>query len=261
MTEHDAEEVRRRLLAAVPELPAPPDRLTLVRRRVVRTRTQRLTGAGMALVGVIAAFGYVVNADPLPGSDVAGYGSPSPSGYPLPGWGSAHPQPPQTARPDRPPSGPPTSSSVTTGRPTSCPAVVDLMTVPSATSFPPRGRPWTRVLACRYRHEAFNLASPDGQAARIRGPVTASGSAAAALQSLIEPTVPPASHWASAGCVMPSPFRDMSVDVVFAGDSTGHVSSYLHLRTTCANPEANEPDRPLAEALDALLGPPYQPGT
>ncbi len=248
------EQLRALLIDAVPPLAAPPDRIQTLAKRVSRRRTR--TAVLTVVTATLAVAGRAIATRTLLPARQPGHVAPA------------------AGR-----SGP--VSTVGVGR---CPDRVDLMHQSAARIAGDTDAavpvPLGSVTLCRYVHGAFDLSAPDGIAELRAGPATgdpgefgtlinqylaqlvypsqapSAGSAGSGSPAGSGASGSPAPNRAS-GCLMPSPTANVSVDIVFAVDPTGHAHEYLLPRVTCANPDAAQPARQLDAAIDQLLGPPY----
>jgi len=250
-------EVRARLLAVVPELTAPADRLGQVRRQADRRRVKRLLMAtlatGLALTAFVGALnllspagagGTFANDPDLATSASTPGPSPSRSG-PRPGLtGSGIPS---TGRGSY-------AANDLVGR-DRCPATLDLGGPLGVDVVPPGSGSdeVSEVTVCRYRHEAFDMSV--GKAIRLAGPRQADPASVA--RALVPILNPPPSNWNSEGCRMPSPSRNVTVDIVYVVGADGSATVHSLTRITCANPWPADPAIKLRAAVDATMGPPY----
>lgn len=258
------EEIRGALIRTVPPLTVPPDRLAEVSRRVVRTRRRRVTLAVSAVVLATATAtgtpALLSAAAPRSGTlIVPGNGIAPPSYLP-----SVHPFSGSPSDSSGPPLlGPLSSGTATSGSGPaagleSCPHTVDLMSmspgVVNGNGDATVALPLVQVTLCRYRHAAFDLSN--GPATYLAGPATGKpgefGTAVHDYADSHNPTRSPP----STGCLYPSPYRNVTVDLVFAADSAGTVRQYLLMRIGCSN-DYVDPARSLEAAVDRVLGPPY----
>jgi hypothetical protein len=269
------DEIRGALLRVVPPLTAPPDRMAEVSRRIARRRARRAALAAAVVAGLVvgtpaflAAGAARVRQGDAGVVDGAAPGNAAPpppltaSGRAPDGGGA-----PRDGSPPAAPSGSGSSDGVGTGR---CPATLDLISQPPAwvagDTDPVVKLPLTRVTVCRYRQHAFDWSV--GPAARIAGPRDGTPEQFGnPVNQYLEqrvfhgssppPGTPsPGSSPPTSGCLYPSPWRDISVDVVFTVDATGVAREYRVGRISCAN-NPPDPARQLEAAVDRVLGPPY----
>jgi len=251
------DDIRGALIRAVPPLTAPPDRIAQVRRRSRRRRRQRAT---LSLVAAVAATGLAVATPALLSAAHrvdGGTADSRPATQPFP-TGPA---------PTSGPAGPDGTDGVGIGR---CPAVLDLMSQSPAVVAGQDEKlpalPLRAVTLCRYRHAAFDLSV--GTATRLAGPVQAPpGEFGGPVDTYVEQSIwrppstapgtpQPGTSPPSSGCLMPSPWKNISVDIVYTVDARQVAREYLLMRITCANPDAPQPGRQLETAIDRLLGAP-----
>ena len=258
------DEIRGALLRLVPPLTAPPDRMAEVSRRIARTRARR---AVFAALGAAVVAGLVVSTPALlpagaarvrPGGVVNG-AAPANVGPPLPlnsrGSLPGSDGPPQDSSPQAGPSGMDGPDGVTAGH---CPATLDLISQPATVvagdSDPVVALPLRNVTLCRYRQANFNWSI--GPATRISGPRDGTPAEFGnPVNRYLELRAPGASPPTS-GCLYPSPWQNISVDVVFTVDARGVAREYRVGRITCAN-NPRDPARQLEAAVDRVLGVPY----
>lgn len=253
------DDIRGALIRAVPPLTAPPDRIAQVRRRAARTRGRR---TALSLIAAAAATGLAIATPALLSAAGSGRADSRTAGD-----RPANQPFPTGAAPTSGPAGPDGTDGVGTGR---CPIELDLMSQTPAVVAGQDQRlpalPLRAVTLCRYRHVAFDLSA--GTASRRAGPVQAPpGEFGAPVDTYVDqriwrppstaPGTPsPGASPPSGGCLMPSPWKDVSVDIVHTVDARGIARQYLLMRITCANPDAPQPARQLEAAVDRLLGPP-----
>lgn len=237
------------LVGAVPPLTTPPDRMARVRRRVARTRGLRVSASVLGVLAVIGgaalgahalapagrsgpnAVGQVPGASVAPSTSVAPSVEVSPSTGPSSGFRSI------------PPSG------LGVGL---CPQSLDLMSVDGAhrPDLTFQGPP-ASVTVCRYRHAAFDMSV--GNAELLKGPKQGTPAAfTGPIQNVLNDTQPDT----SGGCLYPSPYQNLSVDVVYAVDAHGNKLDFYLMRIVCTGGgNGDAPD--LTAAIDRLMGTPY----
>jgi hypothetical protein len=264
-------EVRRALLAAVPDLAAPPDRLVEVRRRAARRRTVRLTGGVVAGTLALVVFGGMLRF-----LSVGGTGTPEFGGSPSPAPSAAPSASPGPSFSDGPsgsgspgasgsPLGSPSGDGTAPGSPGAgtgplvsrdhCPSSLDLTGRLGAgvVGYHAGAAEVTDVTVCRYRHRGIDVSQ--GNAALDAGPAKADP--AAVSGALVPILNPPPSNWNPEGCLYPSPHPTAVVDIVYAIDVYGRAAVYPLNRNQCSNEWKADPETELRKVVDRLLGPPY----
>ena len=275
-SEVNEDEIRQRLLGAVPTLSEPPDRLAVLRARVAARRRRQvgsavvLAAAGVALVGAllniptvdgplaeVAAHPSSLAVTPPAPSDaltVAPYpsGQVAVSSFVNPSVSQAYatisPGPDSTDSSDPPPRDAPLPLSGT------CPTSVDLMRIPvhnpwDASTWPRRV---TAVTLCRYQQSTFDTSA--GQNILMLGPVTGDLAVFTAALDKALPPVRPIDHL---GCRIVNSGPPYTVDIVFVTASGDSGKAYIMLRTLCDPPWLKDPERTLREAVDGVLGSPF----
>jgi hypothetical protein len=240
--------VRARLLAVVPELTAPADRLGQVRRRASRRQAVKVLTVAVAAGLALTAVGGALNLSPTGSGRTDAFGTdPNIASTREPGTGVTKSV---KARPGR---GPYAASELV--GPDRCPEALDLIGPRGVDVVEPRaGSADVRhVTVCRYKHEDFNLSV--GDATLLDGPRRADPRTVA--EALVPILNPPPSNWNSAGCRMPSPTRNVTVDIVYVVDADGSASVHSLMRITCDNPWPADPYLKLRAAVDATMGAPY----
>jgi hypothetical protein len=234
------EEIRGALLRVVPPLTAPPDRMAEVSRRIARTRARR---AGLVALGAAVVAALAVGTPAL---------LPAGAARVQPGGAGAVPV---NVGPSPLPSGPEGSDGVGPGR---CPARLDLISQPRAVVAGDTDRvvalPLRKVTLCRYRQGAFDWSV--GPATRIAGPRDGTPAEFGNLVNRYLELRAPRASPPSGGCLYPSPWTDISVDVVFTLDAREVAREYRVGRISCAN-NPPDPARQLEAATDRVLGAPY----
>jgi hypothetical protein len=270
------DEMRQRLLDAVPTLPEPQNRLAVLRGRATARRRRRAGSvvmaavAGVALVGaplgIPASGGHLEDAAAHPNGWTATPAAPSnavtvtsrpsaqvaASTFANPTVSQAYvtvsPEPDTTDPNGPPPRDAPLPLSGT------CPTSVDPMRLPvhnpwDATTWPQQV---TAVTLCRYQHSTFDTS--EGHNTLTQGPVTGDLAVFAAALHKALPAVRPINHM---GCRIANPGPPYTIDIVFVTASSDTGKAYIMLRTLCDPPWLENPERALDEAVDAVLGPPY----
>jgi len=270
------DEIRQRLLDAVPTLPEPQDRLAVLRGRATARRRRRAGSvvmaavAGVALVGALLSIpargGQPKDAAAYPNARTVTSAAPSngltvtsrPSGQVAAStfanptvsqaYATVSPGPDTTDPSGLPPRDAPLPLSGT------CPKSVDPMRLPihnpwDAATWPQQV---TAVTLCRYEHSTFDTS--EGRNTLTQGPVTGDLAVFAAALHKALPPVRPIDHM---GCRIANPGPPYTIDIVFVTASGDTGKAYLMLRTLCDPPWLENPERTLHEAVDAVLGPPY----
>lgn len=237
------------LVGAVPPLTTPPDRMAQVRRRVVRARGLRVSASVLGVLAIVGGAALGVHA-----LAPVGRSGPNAVGQ-VPGATSVAPgasvAPSASVEPSTGPSSrfrsiPPSGLGV--GQ---CPQSLDLMSVDGAhrPDLTFQGPPAT-VTVCRYRHAAFDMSV--GNADLLKGPKQGTSAAfAGPIQNVLNDTQP-----ATGGCLYPSPYQNLSVDVVYAVDAHGNKLDFYLMRIVCTGGGDWAPSD-LTGAIDGLMGTPY----